>query len=184
MRLLNQTIRTKVLHKAMVYVMSIASRVCRNILSFKCLGVFTISNGGSEERWVRMHVHGQSFLMNQIRKMVGLAVAVFRGLAAPEAIHWALDPSRDFSTPMAPELGLFLCESKFDTYNQAFGNERERLDLQDWKSEVEDFKLVCATPLLSRQLGEILTRKGFMIFALIIHINKLSSIIICCRPLL
>lgn len=118
--------------------------VCRNILSFKCLGTFSISNGCSEERWVRMHVHGQSFLMNQIRKMVGLAVAVYRGVAPPEAVHWALDPTRDFSTPMAPELGLFLYESKFDSYNKMFGNERERLDLQDWRAEVEDFKMVCA----------------------------------------
>jgi hypothetical protein len=100
-----------------------------------------------------MHVHGQSFLLNQIRKMVGLAVAVYRGVAQPEAVHWALDPTRDFSTPMAPELGLFLYESKFDSYNKMFGNERERLDLQDWRDEVEDFKQVCACHFFCASLG-------------------------------
>ena len=89
-----------------------------------------------------MRVHGQSFMLNQIRKMVGMAVAVYRGTAPQDAIHCALDPCRDFSTPMAPELGLFLCESKFDAYNDKFGKDRELLNVQEWASAVGRFKHV------------------------------------------
>ena len=115
---------------------------CRHILNFECQGVFTIGSGVSAARWVRLQVHGQSFLLNQIRKMVGLALAVYRGIAPSGAVHIALDPSRDFSTPMAPELGLFLCESVFTAYNARFGKDREPLLLSDWEADVEAFKLV------------------------------------------
>jgi hypothetical protein len=37
-----------------------------------------------------------------------MALAVMRGVAAPECLGLALDPDRDMNTPMAPELGLFL----------------------------------------------------------------------------
>jgi hypothetical protein len=37
-----------------------------------------------------------------------MALAVMRGVAAPECLSLALDPDRDMNTPMAPELGLFL----------------------------------------------------------------------------
>lgn len=125
---------------------------CRNILRFECKGVFTIGTGSKQVRWVRTQVHGQSFLLNQIRKMIGLAVAVYRGTAPSDAIHHALDPCLDLSTPMAPELGLFLIECKFDVYNDKFGHERELLDLNDWAEEVEAFRLVrlcsCVTCLI------------------------------------
>ena len=121
----------------------VCKRACRNILSFTCLGAFRVRTSGRRTvRWVRTRVHGQSFLLNQIRKMVGLAIAVYRGTAPEGAIHRALDPCLDFSTPMAPELGLFLCECKFATYNERFGKDRDRLDLSDWHDEVEKFKLV------------------------------------------
>ena len=44
--------------------------------------------------WVRMCVVGQSFMLHQIRKMVGLAVAVFRGAAPEDAISMALQADR------------------------------------------------------------------------------------------
>jgi tRNA U38,U39,U40 pseudouridine synthase TruA len=40
--------------------------------------------------------------------MVGLVLAVMRGVAPDETIALALEPDRDVLTPMAPELGLFL----------------------------------------------------------------------------
>ena len=104
--------------------------------------MYTIGKGASAARWVHMRVHGQSFLLNQIRKMVGLAVAVYRGTAPVNAIELALEPNLDLSTPMAPELGLFLCECKFDMYNEKFGNEREPLGLQAWQDHIDKFKQV------------------------------------------
>lgn len=62
----------------------------------------------SDQPWVKLVVVGQSFMLHQIRKMVGMAVAVMRGAAPAECISLALDPDRDLNTPMAPALGLFL----------------------------------------------------------------------------
>ena len=132
---------------------------CRNILSFDCKGVFTIGSGESAVRWVRTQVHGQSFLLNQIRKMIGLAVAVYRGTAPADAIDRALDPCVDLSTPMAPELGLFLAECMFGLYNEVFGNTREPLRLSDWAADVEAFKLVRFLPLPAA-LPAVLHRVG------------------------
>lgn len=52
----------------------------------RCKGSFTI-NG---QPWVRLVVIGQSFMLHQIRKMVGLAMAVYRGAAPVDAIPIAL----------------------------------------------------------------------------------------------
>ena len=58
--------------------------------------------------WLQVKVLGQSFMLHQIRKMVHLAVGITRGLAPVSAIAIALQPKRDLSIPMAPDLGLFL----------------------------------------------------------------------------
>jgi hypothetical protein len=40
--------------------------------------------------------------------MVGMVLAIMRGAAPESCLQLALEPDRDFNTPMAPELGLFL----------------------------------------------------------------------------
>ena len=92
--------------------------------------------------WVRRVVVGQSFMMHQIRKMIGLAVAVARGSAPREAIGMALSPYRSFPVPMAPELGLFLDKTFFDAYNNRWGDDRDGvLTLDDYQQEVIAFKV-------------------------------------------
>ena len=66
---------------------------------------------------MRLVVLGQSFMMHQIRKMVGAAVAVCRGVWSAEDLKCALTSRAPMPTPMAPELGLFLDECVFDSYN-------------------------------------------------------------------
>ncbi len=70
---------------------------------------------------MRLVVLGQSFVMHQIRKMVGAAVAVCRGAAPPGFITAALAAPAPVPTPLAPELGLFLDECIFDSYNARWG---------------------------------------------------------------
>ncbi|KAG6543765.1 hypothetical protein Mapa_014796 [Marchantia paleacea] len=108
----------------------------RFILSFEAEDVFTVN--GIE--FVRCHVIGQSFMLHQIRKMVGLAVAIMRG-AAPESImDFALRKDTKLNVPMAPELGLFLEECYYSSYNNKFQSSHEELSLKDFKYAVNEFK--------------------------------------------
>lgn len=52
-------------------------------------------------------IKGQSFMLHQIRKMVGLALAIIRGHTTEETLEKAWTESR-LDIPMAPGLGLVL----------------------------------------------------------------------------
>ena len=69
------------------------------------------------QQWVRIVIIGQSFMLHQIRKMVGMAVAIMRGDAPEGCVRTALQHKRTVPTPMAPEVGLFLDECYYDAYN-------------------------------------------------------------------
>ena len=69
---------------------------------------------------MRIVIIGQSFMLHQIRKMVGMAVAIMRGDAPEGCIRTALQPRRTVPTPMAPEVGLFLNECYYDAYNTRY----------------------------------------------------------------
>ena len=69
---------------------------------------------------MRIVIIGQSFMLHQIRKMVGMAVAIMRGDAPEGCIRTALQPRRTVPTPMAPEVGLFLDECYYDAYNTRY----------------------------------------------------------------
>jgi tRNA pseudouridine38-40 synthase len=58
-----------------------------------------------------LRVKGQSFMLHQIRKMVGLTIAVARGHTPLETLHRAWKMER-LDLPVAPGLGLVLEEVK------------------------------------------------------------------------
>ena len=90
-----------------------------------------------------MVITGQSFMLNQIRKMVGVAVAIMRGLAPEDAISLALEPRRDVNTCIAPDVGLFLDESIFDSYNSKWGyNRNECVSQEAYREEIDAFKVM------------------------------------------
>ena len=72
--------------------------------------------------WIPTLVTGQSFLLNQIRKMVSMAVDVARGAATPDQLDQALDMVY-MKTGLAPAQGLFLDMSDFSAYNDHKRNE-------------------------------------------------------------
>ena len=97
----------------------------------------------NDTQWLSLKVHGQSFMMHQIRKMVGLAVMATRcGATAPEAlIPETYGPAR-ISIPRAPGLGLLLERPVFDSYNRrAVDNlNLETLDYAKYETEIRKFK--------------------------------------------
>jgi tRNA pseudouridine38-40 synthase len=91
--------------------------------------------------WLSLKVHGQSFMMHQIRKMVGMAALVVRCGCDPIRIveaYW----EDAISIPKAPSLGLLLERPVFDSYNKRAQNEhgKEALDFGKYEKEIEEFK--------------------------------------------
>ena len=56
---------------------------------------------------------------------------------------------------MAPELGLFLDECVFRSYNDRWGNDREaQVSLSNFQEQVDTFKVSCAVPSCVTDLEE------------------------------
>lgn len=108
----------------------------RYMLSCQCAGTFEIQG----QQWVRIVIIGQSFMLHQIRKMVGMAVAIMRGDAPANCIKIALQPKRAVPTPMAPDIGLFLDECYYDAYNNRWGADHEHVTLSQFDARVAKFK--------------------------------------------
>ena len=94
----------------------------RFIVSFDCSPAEVDAVTGVE--WVLLSVVGQSFLLNQIRKMVGYAVDVTRGAVGVDTLS-VVFTSQKMDVPMAPGQGLYLDELYFDGYNMKMGKVNE-----------------------------------------------------------
>ena len=97
----------------------------------------------NDTQWRSLKVHGQSFMMHQIRKMVGLAVLTARcGALDPAAfVPQTYGPAR-VSIPKAPGLGLLLERPVFNSYNQRAVDSLglEALDFSNYEKEIRAFK--------------------------------------------
>lgn len=92
--------------------------------------------------WLSLKVHGQSFMMHQIRKMVSAVALTVRCGAPPSRIGETLSAEASVSIPKAPGLGLLLERPVFESYNSntAAKFEREALDFKKYEVEMEAFK--------------------------------------------
>lgn len=110
----------------------------RVIRSFKLNPEPIVING---TEWLSLKIHGQSFMMHQIRKMVGMIALVVRSGTPPERIRESLGPV-DASVPKVPGLGLLLERPVFESYNsgraEKFG--RARIDFEQHEGAIEEFK--------------------------------------------
>mmetsp|Transcript_15642 Transcript_15642/g.26113 ORF Transcript_15642/g.26113 Transcript_15642/m.26113 type:complete len:887 (+) Transcript_15642:105-2765(+) len=70
----------------------------------------SVENG---EQMLRIRIRGSAFLLNQIRLMIGTAVAVTRGALPEDAIEAALLTPYRFNFPLVPAEGLFLDSAGF-----------------------------------------------------------------------
>lgn len=95
----------------------------------------------NDTEWLSLKVHGQSFMMHQIRKMVAMAALVVRCGSPISVIQESYGPA-NISIPKAPGLGLLLERPVFETYNERAAREysREKIDFDKYKKEMEEFK--------------------------------------------
>ena len=110
----------------------------RVIRSFKVGDTPVIINN---TEWLSLKVHGQSFMMHQIRKMVGMAALVVRCASPINIIHESYT-NATISIPKAPGLGLLLERPVFQTYNDRAMKDysREKIDFDKYQKEMDEFK--------------------------------------------
>jgi len=91
--------------------------------------------------WLSCKVHGQSFMMHQIRKMVGMAALIVRCGTDPQRLVEAFGPT-NFSIPKAPSLGLLLERPVFDSYNKRAKSDlgKEPITFDHYTAEMDAFK--------------------------------------------
>ncbi|KCV72290.1 tRNA pseudouridine38-40 synthase, variant [Fonticula alba] len=81
--------------------------------------------------WVPLQVKGQSFMMHQIRRMVGLVVALLR-VGAPEGCISLTLGSKACFVPRAPGAGLFLDQILFESYSRRLISINSEQPPLDW----------------------------------------------------
>jgi tRNA pseudouridine38-40 synthase len=103
-----------------------------------------IGDGPEEEKteWLSLKVHGQSFMMHQIRKMIGMVTLLVRSGSDIDKTMAHSFTSAKYSIPKVPGLGLMLERPVFDSYNnmQASKHEREPLRFDKYDDKIEAFK--------------------------------------------
>jgi tRNA pseudouridine38-40 synthase len=111
----------------------------RIIKSFSCNPTPTLFD---DTEWLSLKVHGQSFMMHQIRKMVGMAAMAVRCGTDIEKVIKGSYGKEKLSIPKAPGLGLLLEKPVFETWNKKAAKEfgREGIDFTKFEEEIETFK--------------------------------------------
>jgi len=91
--------------------------------------------------WCLIKVKGQSFMLHQIRKMIGMGIAIIRGHTDVSKLEetWGMER---IDIPRAPGLGLILEEIHYDRYNVRYGSDgiHDPLSWEKVEPEVESFK--------------------------------------------
>jgi tRNA pseudouridine38-40 synthase len=65
------------------------------------------------ERYVRISLQGDSFLLHQVRRMIGALIIAAKGVISEEALLAAIDSPFRLLTPRAPPQGLLLRDANF-----------------------------------------------------------------------
>ncbi|RDW65402.1 pseudouridine synthase-2 [Coleophoma crateriformis] len=95
----------------------------------------------NDTEWLSLKVHGQSFMMHQIRKMIAMAALVVRCGSSADIMGESFGPAT-ISIPKAPALGLLLERPVFESYNQRAEKDyqREKIDFDKFEKEMNEFK--------------------------------------------
>ena len=110
----------------------------RHIKSFTLNPTPIVING---TEWLSIKVHGQSFMMHQIRKMISMIALTIR-CGCPLSRITESFKDTTISIPKVPGLGLLLERPVFESYNEGAASkfDRERIDFTKYEKEMEEFK--------------------------------------------
>uniref|UniRef100_A0A8D9ES90 Pseudouridylate synthase 1 homolog n=1 Tax=Cacopsylla melanoneura TaxID=428564 RepID=A0A8D9ES90_9HEMI len=90
---------------------------------------------------ITLKVKGQSFMLHQIRKMVGVVMAIARGYVTEDIIGKTYTIEQ-YDLPIAPGLGLLLEQVHYDLYNERYGKDgmHETLHFHEIDDDVNAFR--------------------------------------------
>ncbi|TBU05850.1 tRNA pseudouridine synthase [Hamiltosporidium magnivora] len=99
----------------------------------------------NDREYIEITIHGQSFMLHQIRKMVGFVILITKYCRnkSDEIINLAFSSSK-INVPKSPAEYLFLDTPFFDFYNKKFGKVYSEISLDE--SEKSKFKEVYILP--------------------------------------
>jgi len=91
--------------------------------------------------WCLIKIKGQSFMIHQIRKMIGMTLAIVRGHTNVSKMKETFGTER-IDIPRAPGLGLVLDQVHFDRYNKRYGSDgmHETLSWEKLEDQVNAFR--------------------------------------------
>ncbi|KAI0988642.1 hypothetical protein GJ496_004161 [Pomphorhynchus laevis] len=106
-----------------------------------------------KRQYCRITVTGQSFMLNQIRKMVAVMTFVSRGLLNLDWIKYQAYQSERLSILKAPAEGLYLNQVFYKTYNRRYGNDgiHSNLSLSNIQNDLHDFEHNTLIPSIIRK---------------------------------
>ncbi|KAI6173465.1 TRNA pseudouridine synthase A, mitochondrial [Aphelenchoides besseyi] len=137
----------------------------RFIISFKTDKTFTFYDSIRKEdmEFITIYIRGQSFMLHQIRKMIGMIIAIIRGLVHKSDIqktfeslrvsfviefHFLLFPQMD--VPKAPGLGLLLERLHYENYDRKYA--KTHSSLNDWGPTIENEVLRIRNELIVNEI--------------------------------
>lgn len=97
--------------------------------------------GDAKTEWISIKIHGQSFMLHQIRKMISMATLITRCGCPIERISQAYGQQK-LNIPKAPALGLLLEAPVFEGYNtrlEKFGY--KPIEFSKHQAEIDAFKM-------------------------------------------
>ncbi|CAH8856653.1 unnamed protein product [Trichobilharzia szidati] len=110
----------------------------RFIISAECMPAFLLG----DHEYTLIRITGQSFMLHQIRKMIGLMLAILKGYTKEDVFDLVFQRER-LDIPKAPGLGLMLNQVDFSQYNQKYQNDgiHDPIDWSKYEEQRDKFKL-------------------------------------------
>ncbi|CAH8510596.1 unnamed protein product [Schistosoma turkestanicum] len=110
----------------------------RYIISAECMPTFLLG----EHQYTIIRITGQSFMLHQIRKMIGLVLAILRGHATEDVLDIVFNEER-VDVPKAPGLGLMLNQVDYSNYNTKYQDDgiHQPIDWSKYDEQRNKFKM-------------------------------------------